>query len=116
MAESGDLKGALAVRDEVLRVQTALVDSALDAPLADPPKRSPLLEAPERRGKTIDMLALIDIATDGKPPQKWAMEDGVLKCLQMHLVPKVVLPYIRRRSTMFASSTPSRSCATASAC
>ena len=84
VAESGDLSGALKVREEVLRVQTALVDSALDAPLAPKANRSPLVIAPERRGRTIDMLPLIDVASDGKPPQKWALQDGVLQCLQMH--------------------------------
>jgi hypothetical protein len=45
------------------------------------------------KGRVIDLLKLIDVQRD-TIKGTWRMQDGVLLCESMHLVPKIYMPYI----------------------
>jgi hypothetical protein len=43
--------------------------------------------------RKVNLIELLEPATDFRPQDKWAITDGVLQCTQPHFVPKVVFPY-----------------------
>ncbi len=43
--------------------------------------------------RVINMLRLVDLDRDASPRSKWAMQNNVLQCTEMHFVPKVIFPY-----------------------
>ena len=87
--QAGKLDQALAFKKEMERV----AEEVLAATEAGIPAAEPSAPAVAARGKVIDFLEIIDTDLDGKPPQKWLLVEGLLSCVEGHMVPKIILPY-----------------------
>lgn len=51
------------------------------------------LAAKLQKRRVVNLLKLVDVATYGRPADKWTMQNGALVCTRGSFVPKVVIPY-----------------------